>query len=69
MSKSDATPATKADLQVFKEEIIHHFDLVLENIRHDLEGANRDEIEVLKDAKVDHGNRITKLEQAVGLRA
>jgi len=77
------TPVTKADInalmdsigklydanEAWKEEIIRHFDVVVENIRHDLEGANRDEIEVLKDSKASHEQRITRLESHVGLVA
>jgi hypothetical protein len=72
----DNTPATKGDLAELrtemtsmKDEIIRHFDVVAENIRHDLEGANKDEIEVLKDGKTDHEQRIVNLEQLAGMRA
>lgn len=76
----DNTPATKGDLAQLsaelrgemtgmKEEIIRHFDVVVENIRHDLEGANKDEIGVLKDGKSDHEQRIVHLEQLAGMRA
>jgi len=46
----------------FKDEILRHFDLTAENIRHDLAGANRDEIEMVKD-------RVTRLERHTGLVA
>jgi hypothetical protein len=55
----------------WKDEILNevkrHFDVAVEDIRHDLEGANRDEIDVLKDSKRDHEKRITRLEQNVGV--
>lgn len=37
-----------------------HFDLTVENIRYDLVGANRDEIETIKD-------RVVRLEKHAGL--
>lgn len=64
MHKQDNhAPATKADIQMlmeqigmlydanqrWKSEIMEHFDLTVENIRHDLQGARRDEIESIKD--------------------
>jgi len=51
----------------WKDEIIRHFDVVAENIRHDLLGANRDEIEVLKNSKSDHEQRIVHLEKRAGI--
>lgn len=76
MSKDDTQPATKGDLKnlATKDElhglrgemmqmetrILRHFDMTVETIRHDLVGANRDEIEVIKD-------RVTKLEKHTGL--
>ncbi len=50
-----------------KDEITRHFDVVAEDIRHDLEGANRDEIKGLKDSKTDHEQRIVHLEKRVGI--
>ena len=46
----------------WKDEIIRHFDLTVETIRHDLLGANKDDIDVLKD-------RVTRLERHTGLVA
>ncbi len=51
----------------WKTEIIRHFDVTVEKIRHDLHGANRDEIEVLKDSKADHEQRIVHLEKHAGV--
>ena len=50
----------KQDFHSFKDEIIRHFDVAVETIRHDLKGANRDEIETIKD-------RVTRLEHHTGL--
>jgi hypothetical protein len=52
-------------MKVLKDEIMRHFDLTIETIRHDLLGANRDDI----DAKGDHEKRIRKLERATGVVA
>lgn len=63
---------TASLIQIIKkegEETRRHFDVVAEDIRHDLAGANRDEISVLRDAKVDYSSRITKIETVVGLAA
>ena len=77
MADDGSAPATNGDLrqlrtdlgkemQKMKQEILReiklHFDVTVENIRHDLLGANRDEIEVIKD-------RVTRLEQHTGLVA
>ncbi len=51
----------------WKDEIVRHFDVVTEDIRHHLEGANHDEIEVLKDSKTDHEQRIVHLEKRAGV--
>ena len=77
------TPSTKADIaalmdsigklydanECWKDEIIRHFDVTVENIRHDLEGANKDDIELLKDAKNRRAERIQRLERHVGIVA
>lgn len=60
MYPADKTPATKEDLRELgdelrdelksnKDEILRHFDAVVEQIHHDLAGANTDEIETLKE--------------------
>ena len=51
-----------------QEETHRHFDLSVETIRHDLLGANHDEIEVLKDARKNHDKRIVVLEEHAGIR-
>ncbi|MBI3332278.1 hypothetical protein HYZ99_04990 [Candidatus Peregrinibacteria bacterium] len=49
------------------DEVMRHFDVRLEEIRHDLKGANKDQIEVLKDHDQDHQRRIVRLEHATGV--
>ena len=51
------------------DEITRHFDVVVESIRHDLIGANRDEVISLTNAKVDHEQRLLRLERTVGVCA
>jgi hypothetical protein len=57
------------DMEIWKEELKDHFDLAVEQIRHELVSANREEIEVLKDGHNDHGARIIALEKVTGLAA
>ena len=52
----------RVDMKKQKDETIHHFYVVLEDIRHDLQGANKDEIEVMKDKINNHEQRIGELE-------
>ena len=56
----DRIATLEENLKEWKEEIKRHFDVVVEDIRHDLQGANRDEIESTKD-------RVTRLEQRAGI--
>ena len=80
---ADNSPVTKGDLkqdlkqlkeEIFRyfelkqEETHRHFDLTVETIRHDLLGANHDEIEVLKDTRKNHEERIVVLEEHAGIR-
>lgn len=51
------------------EEMKRHFDVVVEDIRHDLLGANRDEVISLRNSKVDHEQRLLRLERSVGFVA
>lgn len=53
----------------WKEEILRHFDVTVETIRHDLEGAHRDDIQLLKDTHRRHEERLMRLERHVGLAA
>jgi hypothetical protein len=59
----------REEMKLWKTELKDHFDLVAENIRHELVSANREEIEVLKDGHKENKRRIIALEQAVGLAA
>jgi hypothetical protein len=71
MPARKTAPATQQDLRSLeqrllkasagqKDEILRHFDVVVETIRHDLLGINADEIELLKD-------RVIRIETRVGL--
>ncbi|MCB9808211.1 hypothetical protein H6770_03050 [Candidatus Peribacteria bacterium] len=53
------------DTEKWKEEIKADFYIAVGQIRHDLIGANRDEISVLQDARQDHERRIATLESRV----
>jgi hypothetical protein len=58
-----------AQLKTFKDEILRHFDLAVETIRHDLVGADRDEMAQMKDRSQDHEQRILRLERSSSLAA
>ncbi len=58
-----------AKVEEFKDEVTRHFDVVVEDLRHDLIGARSDEVEVLKDGRRDHEKRIRRLEKGAGLIA
>ncbi|MBI5793988.1 hypothetical protein HZA87_02785 [Candidatus Uhrbacteria bacterium] len=74
--KDDQSPATKSDIRIlmdqigelydankrWKDEILHFFDIRLEDIRHDLLGVNKDKIE-------SHEDRIRRLERHAGFAA
>ncbi|MCF7845149.1 MAG: hypothetical protein K9M03_04975 [Kiritimatiellales bacterium] len=83
MAQDNTAPATKKDIKIlmdeigklydanlkWKEEITRHFDVVAENMHHDLLGAHKDDIENLKNAKNDHEQRIHRLEKHTELVA
>ena len=56
-------------VDAFKDEILRHFDVIVEDLRHDLIGARSDEIEVLKDGRLNHAQRLRRLERHIGLVA
>jgi hypothetical protein len=70
------SPATKADIgalmdqigklydanEGWKEEVMRHFDVVAEQIKHDFNGAFSDKVE-------QHEERLLRLEEHVGLAA
>ncbi len=71
MTPRKPTAATKQDLHALEQrlnrriessqqEILRHFDVTVEMIRHDLLGANTDEVASLAD-------RVNRLERHVGL--
>ncbi len=61
--------ATKTDLATVKEEILHEFKAVAENIHLDVAGANKDEVDLLTNQVPDHEERIVDLENKAGLPA
>lgn len=84
MPHDDATaPATKDDIRLlmeqigrlydanarWKDEIIQHFDVAVESIRHEMQAAHHDSIELLRDQTADHASRIKRLERHAGLAA
>jgi len=59
----------RRDIELSTLEVKRHFDVVIEDLRHDLLGARSDEVEVLKDSRKDHERRIRRLERKAGLLA
>ncbi|MBC7815809.1 MAG: hypothetical protein IAG10_02795 [Planctomycetaceae bacterium] len=59
----------RKELTGMKDEILRHFDVMVETNRHDLLGAKHDEIEVLKDRSKSHERRIVRLEGFTGVTA
>jgi len=55
------------DIQVWKDEIVHEFHVVVENLRHDLLGAFKDHTVTLDNARKDHEQRIVRLELIEGI--
>lgn len=51
----------------WEDEIIEHFDLAVETIRHELKAARRESIELLRDQTGDHTKRIKRLDRHAGL--
>ena len=72
----DTSPATKADIEAlmdsigklydanerWKDEIIQHFGIAVEHLRHELIGIHRDKISLLEDRAKSHEGRIFRLE-------
>lgn len=52
----------RAQMTTWKEEIIHEFHVVAEDMRHDAFGIQKDRI-------ADHEHRITRLERRTGVKA
>lgn len=56
-------------LMNFAEEIKRHFDVIAEDLRHDVIGANRDEVLSIVDKQQQNSDRIRHLEQLAGMPA
>lgn len=67
----DANAQWKDDIHTsissWKDEIIEHFDVAVESIRHEMKTAHHDSIELLRDETADHAKRIKRLERQAGL--
>ena len=50
-------------LAAHEDSIKRHFDVRVEDIRHDLLGASKDRLEAHQDRLNDHGERIERLER------
>lgn len=59
----------KLDVKVeaCKAEMVRHFDVVAENLRHDVLGALNDLANLFRDLRANHETRIRRLERHVGL--
>jgi hypothetical protein len=64
----DSATQLRSEMKEMKDEILHHFDVAVENIEDSLRGANADEISLLKTNLDLHEERIGMLEQHAGLR-
>ncbi|MBU0458942.1 hypothetical protein KJ652_03005 [Patescibacteria group bacterium] len=62
---------TNIELALERQEtsLIHKFNVIAENLHHNAVGANKDEIETLKDTHKTHDLRITRLEKHTNLIA
>ncbi len=60
--KNEIIHTVDGKIEDSEERTKRYFDVVVEDIRHDLEGANKDEIEVIKD-------RVTRLEKHTKIAA
>lgn len=55
-------------MEAMKNEILHNFEALVENIEDSLKGANADEISLLQNKQGDHEQRIATLENRTSLR-
>jgi phosphopentomutase len=61
--------ATQRQIREVEERMTKHFDLAIEIVRHDLEGAHRDRL-ANYDQKLDrHDARLHRVERQLGLAA
>jgi dGTP triphosphohydrolase len=58
----------RSEMKEMKDEILHHFDVAVENIEDSLRGANADEISLMKNNLKLHKERLDVIEERVGLR-
>ena len=56
----------RVEMISWKDELAQHFDVVIENLKHDVLAANREMIEVLKDRSASHERRLRRLEAFAG---
>ena len=63
---SEMTGKMNGMIEKNNDKIFRYFDVVAENMRHDLVGAHRDQVEVLKDKSKNHEERIKALERSKG---
>lgn len=54
--------ALRVEMRESHEEILHHFDVVLENLEHSFGRANTDEISLLRDKLDNHEERLAVVE-------
>lgn len=53
----------REDMKNWKDELKEHFEVIAEDLRHDLIGTHKDKISALEDRTTDHGRRIRHLEK------
>ena len=58
--REEFTETMDEKISAAEDRMVHQFHVIAEQIHHDAIGANRDEIEVVKD-------RVTRLERHTGL--
>lgn len=58
-----------AKLDSFKEEIVGHFHVLSGQLKHDVLGALKDGLSVMRDRDSEFDTRITRLERHAGLAA
>lgn len=58
------TEKLREEMKVWREEIKHHFEVIAENLVHDIRGITRDEDSHLRARVSDHEKRLVRLERA-----
>ncbi len=59
--------AVREALKKSKEETLHHFDVVAENIHRDVAGANHDEISLMQNKHKHLEERVNRIEEKIGV--